>query len=218
MHLFRYVVGCCVIVFVTLSMRSEAKVYNVLAIEYPPFTTSQVRSNGIAFELLEKAALGDTIEWRAVYAPPRRAAEMIVSGEWCASFYPVDKSIQSRSITLSKSEVSIGLVRQAQPVPFTWTGLSELKGKSVALLRTRENSVFVSQFIDAGLDVIFVENIETGIKMVKKSRVDFSLSDNLSFAQKNDQALQFSRNTLLVTPITLFINPNCDVISVLDAG
>lgn len=85
------------------------------------------------------------------------------------------------------------------------------------MLRTRENSVFVSQFIDAGLDVIFVENIETGIKMVKKSRVDFSLSDNLSFAQKNDQALQFSRNTLLVTPITLFINPNCDVISVLDA-
>ncbi len=196
--------------------RCEAKVIDVLAVEYPPFTTSQVASNGIAFELLEKAALSDSVEWRAVYAPPGRAAEMIKAGEWCASFYPVEEDIESRSITLSQSEVSIGLVRQTQSTPFKWNDLSELKNKSVALLRTREGSTFAQQFSDAGLDVVFIENIETGLKLVKRSRVDFTLSDNIFYVQQNDRDLQFSKTTILTTPITLFINPECSVMDEFD--
>jgi polar amino acid transport system substrate-binding protein len=216
MRLFRFIVGCCIVISVMLSARCEAKVIDVLAIEYPPFTTSQVASNGIAFELLAKAALSNTVEWHAVYAPPGRAAEMIKAGEWCASFYPVEADIESHSITLSQSEVSIGLVRQTQSTPFIWNDLSELKGKSVALLRTREGSTFAQQFSDAGLDVVFIENIETGLKLVKRSRVDFTLSDNISYVQQNDRDLQFSKTTILTTPITLFINPECGVMDEFD--
>jgi polar amino acid transport system substrate-binding protein len=112
--------------------------------------------------------------------------------------------------------VSIGLVRQTQSTPFKWNDLSELKGNSVALLRTREGSTFAQQFSDAGLDVVFIENIETGLKLAKRSRVDFTLSDNISYVQQNDRDLHFSKTTVLTTPITLFINPDGGVMDEFD--
>ena len=204
--------GLLIIIGALLQMPTagRAKTIDVLAIEYPPFTTSKESSDGIAFELLRKAALSDDITWRAVYAPPGRAAAIIRSGEWCASFYPVVESIKSQSIVLSKSKVSIGLVRLAEENTFSWQSLHELAGRSVALLRTKEDSAFAQQFTDAGFDVVFVENIVTGIRLVKMRRVDYSLSDNLSFAQQNDEELQFSKSSLVVTPVTLYLNPNCN--------
>lgn len=201
-----------IVALLLLPITSRAKTIDVLAIEYPPFTTSEESNNGIAFELLRKAALSDDITWRPVYAPPGRAAAIIRSGDWCASFYPADKSIKSQSIVLSKSEVSVGLVRLAKENTFIWQSLDELTGKSVALLRTKEDSAFSQQFTDVGLRVVFVEDIDTGMRLVKSGRVDYALSDNLSFAQQNDDALQFSKSALVVTPVTLYLNPACNIV------
>ncbi len=80
----------------------------------------------------------------------------------------------------------------------------------MSTLSDQDHSAFAQQFTDAGFDVVFVENILTGIRLVKMGRVDYSLSDNLSFAQQNDEELQFSKSSLVVTPVTLYLNPNCN--------
>jgi hypothetical protein len=49
------------------------------------------------------------------------------------------------------------------------------------------------------------------LRFVKSRRVDYALSDNLSFAQQNDDALQFSKSALVVTPVTLYLNPACNI-------
>ena len=210
----------CLITFIValllMPMSSQAKTVDVLAIEYPPFMTSEEPNNGIAFELLEKAAFSDAITWRALFVPPARAAAIIRSGEWCASFYPAVEGIESQSIVLSKSKISVGLVRLAEKSTFVWQSLNDLAGESVALLRTKEDAAFAQQFTDAGFRIVFVEDIETGIRLVKSNRVDYALSDNMSFAQLNDDALQFSKSALVVTPVTLYLNPVCDIFGPLD--
>lgn len=216
MRSYRFIFYNCCAVLTLLCARCEARVVNVLAIEYPPFTTSQEPSNGIAFELLEKVTLNDSVKWRAIYAPPGRAAAIISSGEWCASFYPVNNTIESHSVVLSKSNVRIGLVRLAKEDTFSWQSLDELSDKSVALLRAKEDSLFAQQFVNAGMHIIFVEDIHTGLRLVKRNRVDFALSDNLSFSRQNDGTLQFSNSFLVVTPITLYVNPACDIMDVFD--
>jgi polar amino acid transport system substrate-binding protein len=188
-----------------------AKTIDVLAVDYPPFTSPESKGNGIAFELLENALGQKGITWKATYAPPARAASIIRKGEWCASFYPVVDEFDSVRVVLSKGKVTIGLVRKKEDSVFKWIALRSLTGNSVAILRTRKNSPFVQQFIDAGLEVLFVENTEIGIKFVEEELVDYALSDNLSFAQLNKKDLEFSQTSILTTPITLYVNPTCDL-------
>ena len=188
----------------------DAKTVDVLAVEYPPFTSSESKANGIAFELLEKVLGQKGIKWRATYAPPARVASIIEKGDWCASFYPIIDEFDSVRVVLSKSKVTIGLVRKKEDSVFKWEALESLAGSSVALLRTRNNSSFSQQFFDAGLEVLFVENTEIGIKYVEKGFADYAMSDNLSFAQLNKESLEFSRTSIFTTPITLFVNPECD--------
>lgn len=193
-----------------------AKTVDVIAIEYPPFTSSEIEGNGVAFELLEKVLGEEGIVWRATYAPPARAASIIAKGDWCASFYPVAEEFDSVSVVLSKSEVTIGLVRKKRLThekansPFKWKTLGSLAGSSVALLRTRQNSPFAQQFFDAGIEVLFVESKEIGIKYVEEGFVDYAISDNISFSQQNNSNLEFSQSSVLTTPVTLFMNPACD--------
>lgn len=194
----------------------RAKTVDVIAIEYPPFTSSETEGNGVAFELLEKVLGEEGIVWRAAYAPPARAASIIAKGDWCASFYPVAEELDSISVVLSNSEVTIGLVRKKGLThekvnsPFKWKTLASLAGSSVALLRTRQNSSFVQQFFDAGIEVRFVESKEIGIKYVEEGFVDYAISDNISFSQLNKENLEFSQSSILTTPVTLFMNPGCD--------
>ena len=187
-----------------------AKTVDVLALEYPPFTSSESKGNGIAFELLEKTLGQKGIKWRPTYAPPARAASIIEKGDWCASFYPIIDEFDSVRVVLSKSKVIIGLVRKQEDSIFQWDGLESLAGHSIALLRTRKRSPFSQQFLDAGLEVLFVDNMEMGLKYVEEGFVDYAISDNLSFAQLNKENLEFSHTSILTTPITLFVNPACD--------
>jgi hypothetical protein len=112
--------------------------------------------------------------------------------------------------------VTIGLVRkkglthEKANSPFKWKTLGSLAGSSVALLRTRQNSPFAQQFFDAGIQVLFVESKEIGIKYVEEGFVDYAISYNISFSQLNKDNLEFSQSSILTTRVTLFMNPTCD--------
>lgn len=177
---------------------AQHQTFEVLAVEYPPFTTPAHPKGGLAFELLENA--NQDVTWKPLFVPPRRAYAIIDSGHWCASFYPSHKPQTHISIELSDQPIKIGLVRQKQPSNFAWNELTELKSKTVALLRTEERSEFVQQFQQAGLQPVFVESVQAGLQMVLLNRVDMAMLDDTSFAalsQSDKAKLQMSDNALL---------------------
>jgi polar amino acid transport system substrate-binding protein len=196
----------------TLQHNAAAKDIAVLAVDYPPFTSPSSANNGVVFTLLQQRTTNASIHWVPTFAPPARISQLIKEGKWCASFYPVNENIESKKIELSKSLVTIGLVRNSSKTEsFEWEDLSELSGHSVALLRTSHESEFYTQFLDAGLEIVEVESLQAGVDMVLIARVDFSVADNISIELSQYPTLQFSRTPLLTTAITLFINPRCNI-------
>jgi len=208
----RIMLAALIAFFFIYPHHSVARGIAVLAVDYPPFTSPSSANNGVAFTLLQQRTTNTSIHWVPRYAPPARIAQLIKDDKWCASFYPVNDDIESEKIELSKSLVTVGLVRMASNAQsFEWEDLSELSGHSVALLRTSHESDFYTQFLDAGLEIVEVESVQAGVDMVLKARVDFSMTDNISIELNQYPTLQFSRTPLLTTAITLFTNPSCNI-------
>lgn len=184
---------------------------DVIAIEYPPFTSEKENRGGIAFELLFHAYPDEN--FKVEILPPKRAFRRISNGQWCYSFYPPVQGDEFQSILLSNQHIKIGLVRLKQNIDFEWTALSDLKKLKVALLRTGDNSLFARQFSKAGLTIIYVETVDQGVNLLRKKRVDLAIYDNYTFSHLSDEekaGIQFSNNTFISTPITLFVNPKCN--------
>ena len=183
---------------------------DVIAVDYPPFTSPSVQENGIAFQLLQSQF--PDARFKPLFVPPKRAYSMVAHEPWCASFYPV-RTANAKTVVLSTHEIEIGLIRLHEETEFYWQNLTSFAGQRVALLRTSDTSSFAHQFTDAGIQIQFVETIEQGLQMVLHRRVHFALYDNYSFAQLEDATkhrLQFSSSSLFKTPITLYLNRDCE--------
>lgn len=198
---------------ISFSSHSEPHELNVIAIEYPPFTTLTEPNGGIAFTLLKERVNELNVRIKPTFVPPARAAKMLQTEAWCGSFYPPNQPNEIRSIELTETPVKIGLVRVAQNSPFRWDSLEEFKGKSLAILRTRENSEFSQRFQAAGIELAYVETIQASVQLVILGRVDMGISDNISFQmmeRTNREKLQMSETSIIETPITLFLNSSCE--------
>ena len=191
-----------------------AKDIEVIAVEYPPFTTKDHPKGGISFELLHNLSLNEDYNWKPVFLPPKRAYKTLESGDWCASFYPAQKKSDYTIIKLGKGGVNIGLARLTESSSFTWSSLKELKGSTVVMMRTGPESKFLTLFKDAGMDVVFVETIQVAIMMVLLNRVDLAMIDNISYlnlSSEQRQNLQFSNTYLDSINLRLFINNDCNL-------
>ena len=186
----------------------------VIALEYPPFTTLTTSSGGIAFEILTSATSGVDYAWQPYFLPPKRAHQTIKSGNWCASFYPANMSTSFIQYQLSEQTVSVGLVRRKKSDRFNWVNLNELEGSSVAILSTNINSPFARQFTEANMTKAQVQTVQAGVQMVLLGRVDYAMLDDVSFSRletKSKNELQFSESSLLTTKVSFFVNPECKV-------
>lgn len=189
-------------------------IINVIAVEYPPFTTSNHPEGGMAFELLNDLTSNEKITWKPFFLPPKRAYKTIETGDWCASFYPVFGQNEFTKYELGKESIKIGLVRLSKSSPFIWSSLDELKGNIVFLLRTGSNSKFAMKFKNSGMNIVYVENIQAAVDMVILKRGDIAMIDNISYAKLNStqkEQLQLSDNLLFETKISIYINNNCDI-------
>lgn len=192
--------------------------YDILAVEYPPFSSEIMPSGGLVFQLLS-ARLGNSVRFKPVFVPPARAAQMIKADNWCATFYPPSDDVVSEKWPLTEHTVKIGLYRLKQESPFSWQNLSELTGV-VALLRTREHSPFSQQFIDAGFDIVWIEEPSQGIELLLKGRVDYSIGDDMLGNRGRTyntfwSGVQFSDTVLFETPVMLYTNPSCELSTIM---
>jgi polar amino acid transport system substrate-binding protein len=203
--------------FSDIGHATNSQIIDVIAVEYPPFTSSSIKHGGILFELLHKVTTNEKLQWSPFIVPPSRAEQLISSNNWCASFYPITReNISFEQYKLSDELVKLGLFRGKLESEFQWSNLDELQGKSISLLRTSEKSAFAQQFISAGLKVVFVENVDIALKMLLKQRVDYAFGDKdavsrSTLSTREKEKLQFSKNILLEMQVSIFINPDCNI-------
>ena len=210
MNSLKHIFAACLLF--TYQEMANAESFEVVAIEYPPFTTITEQAGGIAFELLENRQAAKNLALKPLFLPPARAARYLRENEWCSTFYPPPENDDFIKYQLSEKNVHVGLLRLKQTDDFTWTSLSQLKGQSAAILRTSVDSEFTQRFTDAGIEVTFAESPQAIIIMVLLSRVDFGLADSWSFERLESESkakLQFSKTSLIELPVTLYVHNRC---------
>lgn len=205
--------------FIVFNCRSVmADTINVLSMDYPPFTAEADAENGPLFSLLREYASEHMPSKRikAVFVPPARASRLLSMGHYCLSFYPPQaKPEEFEFIELSDEKVRLGLVRKSQPDSFSWQDLTELSGKSVAILRPDQAGKLLKMLQSAGLEAFYVESIVQGLKMLDRNRVDYAFGDNTTLLRLSEAAgiekdlFQFSETSLLETMVGINVRKSC---------
>ncbi|GHF11232.1 hypothetical protein GCM10017044_01200 [Kordiimonas sediminis] len=207
--------------FIFLSQTAWANDLQVIAVEYPPYTTSKSPSGGLSFDRLNSfiTSKGLPIQVDALILPPGRLQLCQERGEWCAAFYPPPEN-QHENVRLIElgEKVLLGLYRLKEETPFTWQHLEDLKGKHVAIMRQDKNSRFNQALLEAGIHLMSVESNMNSFRLVLNGRADYAFGDNLSLEStplsSDDKArLQFSETKLMEVNIGMFINSECPEIA-----
>lgn len=195
----------------------------VVAIEYPPYTSEHLNGYGLAFESLnrvlgnaEKTGVFD-VEPR--FLPPARANLMISQGGWAASFYPpLESEPHYYRLVLDNKSIELGLFRIRVPRAqdksvAAWPLLSEMTGR-VAVGRQADPATLglMSAMKYSDIELIAVDSLEQGFQLLAKGRVDYVFSEKVAgylFADLlNDKRLdlEFSDQPIFTTTMGIWVN------------
>ena len=210
-----FFIACSILL---LRFTAYSKSFEVIAIEYPPYTSENEANNGLSFEALNQYFKQQAIHFSPLFLPPARAALYLSSDRWCLSFYPPIEQKKFPVFDLDDFSIKLGLVRKTQLTPFSWQSLSELSGRKVAMLRSNEKrSDSIKQFLNANIELINVESVSQGLQLLEKERVDYVFSDFAGGQYIMKQLglhladYQFSQTLLLETNIKVWHNPKCHI-------
>ena len=192
---------------------TEKPSLSVLAVEYPPFTTSNVTDRGINFRLFSKA-VGHRFTIKPVFVPPARAEQVLRSSPWCVSFYPpkgMDDSVTF--IPLSEQRVELAFYRAASSSERV-SSLHQLANERIAVLRVKELGPFHQPLLDVGAELLMVESIAQGLELLTFGRVDSILADDdgvkSALSRMQDQpVLERSKLVYFETMVGAHLNKQC---------
>lgn len=212
------------IFLLSASKASAEQAIEVLAVEYPPFTTEKVSGNGISFRLLHQRLKGVTdFKIQPRFLPPARLQKRIQSGDWCLSFYPSYEDHASKFVSLADKVFRIGLYQKRDDPNLNWQELDQLQGYRVALLRSDRSSPLFDRFITAGMKPVFVDEVEQGLRMLQMGRVEAALGDEhmtsfVGLGYDNLSDITFAKTALFETQIGVFVNNSCPHAELLDSS
>lgn len=209
----------CVLLFLiavsTVSAANREQV-DVISVEYPPYTSKKMDGYGDVIRLMNIYAQEHLkVDIKPRFLPPARADKVIQDGHWCLSTYPPKQNYKgAKFVPLSDERVVLTLIRVTRNEAFEWNELSEFEGKYVALLRSKTQTALQAKMIEAGLRLVYVGNLEQGLSMLLKQRVDFVLGDKKimmesKVGQLNKEKLQISTSALHEADIGFFYNTTC---------
>lgn len=209
--------------FLTLAVLKADTVVkiDVLAIEYPPYTSELIRGGGLAFQKLSQS-LSNTSPgpsgWviNARFVPPARANYLISTGDWAASFYPpLQPNDDYYWFQLDRGIVELGLFRRKNDnaEPGVWPALDLLEGR-VATGRQADlkGAGIVSSLTASKLQIFQVDSLTQGFQMLAKGRVDYVFAEKKAgyfiAAQLGieKESLEFIDKPLTETRIGLWVN------------
>lgn len=199
----------------SLSAWSAEKNAAVIAIEYPPFVSQAEPNGGISTGLLKEKLERAGWSYAISFYSPLRAHHETEQQDWLLSFYPPSGDINASAILLGEAKIYYGLFRNKQQGEFAWRDLAELKGKTVATIRSQTTSSGQDQetFLQAGMKVVFIDTIDQAVLMLNSRRIDFLLTADATgwyYINKNqlDAAnFEFSSQYFREYPHMIYYNP-----------
>lgn len=197
----------------TSASETQAFDLKVTAMDYPPYTAAYLPGNGHSFVALQKALSGSDWQAEPLFLPPARASSWLEKqDDWLISIFPPGSMAGVELIALPGERIPFSLFRLRQPGDFKWGSLSELAGKSVIMTRTPGETKNIEAYREAGIEPIFVNDIEQGMKMLRNQRGDYLLTtlatgrfyaDQLGIAEHE---LQFAETIIRWFPYTIYLN------------
>lgn len=214
----RLLISVALIVIVPPAL-AQIDTLEVMAVEYPPFTSEYAEQGGLSFQRLNLYSaenLPASRVFKPVFVPPARAEQLLKSRQFCLSFFPPQEEVRDYEFfALDQETIRIGLIRKRQAGLFQWLTLAELSGQKMAILRSNMSSALQESFEQAGIERVFVETVEQGLRMLRLDYVDLVFGDNTSLDELsgrvaiNANDYQFSETSLFETSIGFFYRKDC---------
>ncbi len=222
-----FLIISCWLFFCLSAVRADVgskRTVEVVAIEYPPYTSEYLTGNGLAFDDLRQALkrLSEhqpEILLQPRFLPPARANHSIAQGNWSASFYPpLDPDPDYHWIKLDHKTVEMGLFRLRVPVANTnavavWPGLRDMKGRvAVGRQANLATEGLKSALRHTDMMLVPVDSLRQGFQLLAKGRVDFVFSEKLAgyltadYLEDERLDLEFSDKPVFTTHIGIWIN------------
>lgn len=209
---------CAWVVCATLGFKlCAASSIEVIAVEYPPFTSSQMYNDGLVFELLrDYYPLPESWQYKSYFVPPARAQHIVEQNAWCISIYPpAALSDHIKFVALGGQEVKLGFAVHTNTALEQWKSVPSLEGKVVALLRAKTPTEVERMLEEKKATVLYLENVEQGVDMLYRHRVDLAFIDHITFAQlrkshEDWHDIGFADDILRSVPVGVFYNSQCE--------
>jgi len=193
--------------------QADKTLLKVTAMDYPPYTAEYLPGYGHSFVALQKALAGSDWQAEPLFLPPARASSWLEKqDDWLISIFPPGSMAGVELIALPGERIPFSLFRLRQSGDFKWGSLSELAGKSVIMTRTPGETKNIEAYRKAGLEPIFVNDIEQGMKMLRNQRGDYlltTLATGHFYAKQLDiplQNIQFAETIIRWFPYTIYLN------------
>lgn len=193
----------------------------VLAFEYPPYVTRDLPKAGLSFQYLETLFGADRFQIKPVILSMPRLQLALKQPDWCVSLMPAPTADHIYVFDIIGRKIEHRLYRLRQSEPFSWEDISELKGLTIAVFRSRKFNALRQLFKKAGLKSVLINSAEQGAQLLIYQRVDLIFSDNNSIdylmnkMQLDRQLVQGSENIIVHRQSKLWINLNCPSAEVL---
>lgn len=189
----------------------------VLAIEYPPFTSTQLADFGLSFRLLHTSLISTSFKIQPRFLPSARAQKQVDSGQWLASFYPPTAPVPAayQKVPLAEGLLQIGLFRRMPESPasaFRWSTLGELAGWKVAIGRRSHEGPLSQALTQASVEVVPVDGLNQAFQLLDRGRVDAVFAEKLSgfFVIQSlgllGHQFQFSETVFEEIPVAVWVN------------
>lgn len=171
------------IIFIILSfaLNIYCKDLFVCAIEYPPYTSSNMEGYGISFEILKEALIHTNYKIVPSFFPTGRAFSELEAGYYHINLYN----------TPSVSELKFYKRIDTHSVLYTffynkdfnnvdWDELSDLKGLRLGSIRVKNKETIRDELLEAGIIPVQTDSLVQIFSMLKQGHIDIALAVDLT--------------------------------------
>lgn len=189
---------------------------DVIAVEYPPYTSSERADDGLVFRELRNYLIARNlpITIRARFLPPARAQNAVDTVDWCMALYPPSENTPHVFRRIGNSKVTLGLARIRRTEAFSWENADYFKDKRIALLRTVSMPQAWKPFEEAGAEFVFVEAMDQALNMVLQGFADYAVVDSggleaFDRTRSDGPELELSRQAVQEFPVGVYLSARC---------
>lgn len=166
---------------VIISVNIYCKDLFVCAIEYPPYTSSNMEGYGISFEILKEALRHTDFEIVPSFFPTGRAFEELKTGYYHINLYntpSVEELGKYKRVDTHSVLYTFFYNKDFNNVE--WDDLEDLKGLRLGSIRVKNKETIRDELLDAGIIPVQTDSLVQIFSMLKQGHIDIALAVDLT--------------------------------------